>query len=188
MSTAARVVGAAKDLLRPSLWWHVAKVLNAHGYAHARQRGLLHTGPGLAMAPSVSLRNAERITLGARVHVGERCSLWAGDSSGRIHLGDHVLLAPEVFVTASNYRTTWGVAVMDQDKLERDVVIGDGCWLGAKVVVLPGVTIHDGAVVGAASVVAHDLPAGSICTGAPAQVVGWREGVPEELRVIPPRR
>ncbi|MXG89966.1 acyltransferase [Nocardioides flavescens] len=178
-----RLVTALTNILDPLLWLHLLKVVNAHGYAHARQRRRLTAGPGLAMAPSVSLRNAERISIGERGHIGERCSLWAGDGSSRIVLGDHVLLAPEVFITASNYGTRWGTPVMDQDKIESDVHIGDGCWLGAKVVVLPGVTLGEGVVVGAASTVTRDLPAGSICVGTPARVVGWREDFPAERRI-----
>ena len=128
------------------------------------------------MSPTASLRNGERITLGRDVHVGERCYLWAGDSSGRIVLGDQVLLAPEVFITASNYGVIYGVPVMQQPKRESDVVIGSDVWLGARVVVLPGVTVGDGAVVGAGSVVSRSLPAQCIAVGSPARVVGWRDG------------
>ena len=99
-------------------------------------------------------------------------------------LGDNALLAPEVFITASNYGTRWGtgVAIMHQDKAEADVHVGADAWLGARVTVLPGVRIGDGAVVAAGAVVTRDLPAGCIAAGVPAKVVGWREGVPEEMR------
>ncbi|MBO1751980.1 acyltransferase [Actinotalea sp. BY-33] len=137
----------------------------------------MSAGPGLRMSPTASLRNGERISLGHDVHVGERSCLWAGDSTGRIVLGDNALLAPEVFITASNYGTRHGVPIMDQPKVERDVVIGSDVWLGARVVVLPGVTVGDGAVVGAGSVVSRSLPAGCIAVGSPARVVGWRAGL-----------
>jgi acetyltransferase-like isoleucine patch superfamily enzyme len=110
------------------------------------------------------------------VHIGERSCLWAGDSSGRITLGDNALLGPEVFITASNYGVAAGTPVMYQDKVEADVVIGADVWLGVRVTVLPGVVIGDGAVVGAGSVVTKSLPANCIAVGAPAKVVGWRHG------------
>jgi acetyltransferase-like isoleucine patch superfamily enzyme len=126
----------------------------------------------------VSLRNAQRIELGREVHVGERSALWAGDTRGRIVLGDHALLGPEVFISASNYSTAWGTPVMHQDRIERDVVIGSDVWLGVRVTVTAGVTIGDGAIVGAGSVVTKDVPAGAIAVGAPARVVGYRAGAP----------
>jgi acetyltransferase-like isoleucine patch superfamily enzyme len=93
---------------------------------------------------------------------------------GRITLGRHALLGPEVFITASNYQTEPGTPVMDQPKLERDVVVGDDVWLGARVMVVPGVEIGDGCIIGASSVVARSIPAGSIAVGNPARVVGRR--------------
>jgi acetyltransferase-like isoleucine patch superfamily enzyme len=166
------------------------KLVNFYGYAHVEQRRRIQAGPGLRMSPSVSLRNGERITLGREVHVGERCCLWAGDSTGRITLGDNALLGPEVFVTASNYDVQAGSPVMYQDKLEADVVIGAGCWLGVRVIVLPGVVLGDGAVVGAGSVVTKSLPANCIAVGVPAKVVGYRPGsehAAETTRIGVPR-
>ncbi|GGC05412.1 acyltransferase [Cellulomonas carbonis] len=167
---------ALRAVVDPALVLHAAKLARSWSYSHVGPRRLMQAGPGLAMSPTASLRNGERITLGRDVHVGERCSLWAGDSTGRIVLGDNALLAPEVFITASNYGTRAGSPIMYQDKVERDVVVGADVWLGARVVVLPGVTIGDGAVVGAGSVVTKDLPANCIAVGVPARVVGWREG------------
>lgn len=170
-----RATGAAA-LLSPALLVHLAKVARFYSYSHVEPRRRLTAGPGLRMSPTASLRNGERIVLGRDVHVGEGSCLWAGNSAGRIVLGDHALLGPGVFVTASNYRTVAGTPVMDQPKVERDVVIGADVWLGARVVVLPGVTIGDGAIVGAGSVVTRSLPADCIAVGSPARVVGYREG------------
>lgn len=134
----------------------------------------MRSGAGTGIAPNVSLRNGKRISLGVRSHIGENCYLWAGDSIGRIEIGDRVSLAPGVFITASDYRFVAGVPFRDQPKKERDVRIGDDVWLGANVVVTAGVTIGDGCIVGAGAVVTKDLPPGSIAVGVPAKVVGQR--------------
>ena len=65
---------------------------------------------------------------------------------------------------------------MDQPKVERDVVVGDDVWLGARVMVVAGVEIGDGCIIGASSVVTRSLPAGSIAVGNPARVIGHRGG------------
>lgn len=163
-------------LLRPALWIHLARLINAASYAHVEPRRRILGGRELRMSPSVSLRNGERIHLGDRVHVGERSSLWAGDSAGRIVLGDDVLIAPSVFITASDYGTVAGSLPKAQPKVERDVVIGAGTWLGTGVIVVAGVTIGRGAVVAAGAVVTQDLPANCIAAGVPARVVGERSG------------
>jgi len=53
----------------------------------------------------------------------------------------------------------------------KPVRIGNDCWLGANVVVCPGVTIGDGCVIGAGSVVTRDIPAGHFAAGNPCRVI-----------------
>jgi acetyltransferase-like isoleucine patch superfamily enzyme len=93
------------------------------------------------------------------------------------------LLGPEVFITASNYQIKPGTPVMDQPKLERDVVIGDDVWLGARAMVVAGVEIGDGCIIGASSVVTRSIPPGSIAVGNPARIIGHR-GDPKAESVI----
>lgn len=154
---------------------HGLRLLHYYSYSHVRERSRLGMGAGTRMAPNVSLRNGERISIGRECHIGERSFLWAGDSTGRIALGDFVSLAPGVFITASDYQFVPGVPFRQQPKNERDVRIGNDVWLGTGVVVTAGVTIGDGCIVGAGAVVTRDLPAGSIAGGVPAKVIGQRE-------------
>ena len=51
----------------------------------------------------------------------------------------------------------------------KPITIGNDCWFGGSVTILPGVTIHDNVVVGAGSVVTHDLESGYIYVGNPAK-------------------
>jgi acetyltransferase-like isoleucine patch superfamily enzyme len=163
-----------RSVLDPRPWLHVLRLVHYYNYAHVSQVRRARIGPGVAMAPNVSLRAGERVEIGARSHLGERCALWAGDSSGRIVLGEDALLGPDVYITASNYRTRAGEVIMGQPREEADVRIGRDVWLGARAIVLPGVTIGDGCVVGAGSVVTRSLPPGAIAVGAPARIVGER--------------
>jgi acetyltransferase-like isoleucine patch superfamily enzyme len=162
------------SLVDPRAWFHLFRLIHYYNYSHVRPRRLADIGPGVRMAPNVSLRNGERIKIGAYSHIGGYCSIWAGDAVGRITLGRHALLGPEVFITASNYQTELGTPVMNQPRLERDVVVGDDVWLGARVMVVPGVEIGDGCIIGASSVVTRSIPAGSIAVGNPARIVGRR--------------
>ena len=69
---------------------------------------------------------------------------------------------------------TFGAAILTHDyvnKLNRDVRIGDNCFIGAHSIILPGVTIGDGCIVAAGAVVARDVPPGSLVAGNPARVV-----------------
>jgi len=162
------------SVLDPRAWLHVLRLVHFYNYSHVGQLRRARIGPGAKIAPNVSLRSGERIEIGARAHVGAYCSLWAGDES-RIVLGEDALLGPEVYITASNYEIAPDRPVMTQPHREADVIIGRDVWLGARVVVLAGVTIGDGCVVGAGSVVTRSLPPYSIAVGAPARIVGRRE-------------
>lgn len=173
MRRALRAIGS---LLDPRVYVHGLRILHFYGYAHVSQVRRLTRGPSVSFAPNVSFRNAERITIGAGTHIGEYSMIWAGNTTGRIVLGEKALLAPRVTITASNYGIVRGIAPMDQDKVEQDIVIGSGTWLGADVVVLAGVTIGDGAIVAAGAVVTKDVPADAIAGGVPAKVIGWRPG------------
>jgi acetyltransferase-like isoleucine patch superfamily enzyme len=158
----------------PRAWLQLLRLIHYFNYSHVRPRRLIRMGPGVRLAPNVSFANGERIEIGAYSEIGAHCSIWAGDSTGRVVLGEHALLGPEVFITASDYQFEAGMPVMYQPKNERDVVIGARVWLGARVIVLAGVNIGDECVIGAGSVVTGTLPAGSIAVGNPARVVGQR--------------
>lgn len=173
-SSRHRLFLAVRVLLDPRVYLHLLRVVNYYGYSHVTQRRKVCIGAGTRLAPNVSFANGERIRIGSNSNIGARCHLWGGDRRGRVVIGDHVLFGPEVFLTASNYATDAGRRIMDQETVEADVVIGDDVWLGARVIVLPGVTIGSGCVVGAGSVVTRSLPPNSIAVGAPARVVHER--------------
>ena len=166
-----RVGGPLRSLLDVRTYLHGLRLAHFSAYSHVQQVGLLDRGAEVSFAPNVSFRNAERITIGEGTHIGEYSVIWAGNATGSIRFGRKCLLAPHVTVTASNYGIERGVPVMDQAKVERDIVIGDDVWLGANVVVVAGVTIGDGAIVGAGAVVTKDVPANAIVAGVPAKVI-----------------
>jgi acetyltransferase-like isoleucine patch superfamily enzyme len=165
----------ARNLVDPRSWLHLLRLVHYYSYAHVRERQRIQFAPDAKIAPNASLRNGDRITIGARSNIGEHCSLWAGDRSGRITIGADVMLAPQVFVTASNYQFAGDAPINSQPRTEADVTIGDDAWLGTGVIVVAGVTIGNGCVVGAGSVVTRSLPPYSIAAGVPARVIGSRE-------------
>jgi acetyltransferase-like isoleucine patch superfamily enzyme len=169
-----------RNVTDPRSWLHLLRIVHYYSYSHVRERPKMHMDHGARIAPNVTLRNGERIWIGARSNIGERCALWAGDHTGCITIGTDVILAPQVFVTASNYQFAPDSVITSQPHAEADVIIGNDVWIGAGVVVVAGVTIGDGCVVGAGAVVSRSLPPYSIAGGVPARVLGSRSpGSPE---------
>lgn len=168
--------------------------------------GAFHScGRGTILQPPLRIWGEHRISLGDNVWVGAGCWLqvlgsaegegdvairigsgtnFAGNcvvsASSSITIGDDVLFARGIYV--SDHSHAFGDAetpVIDQgiDRVS-PVVIEDGAWLGENVVVCPGVRIGRGAVVGANSVVVHDVPARAVAVGAPATVVRQLDELP----------
>src|SRR5262245_31367235 len=99
-SVIARVARFVRSVADPRPWLHLLRLVHFYNYSHVSQVRRARIAPDVRMAPNVSLRSAERVEIGARSHIGAYCSLWAGDSTGRIVLGEEALLGPEVYITA----------------------------------------------------------------------------------------
>lgn len=109
------------------------------------------------------------VTGWGRIRLGDRVFLNCGTallSVLEITIGDDVALANEVYVMDSNSHGMEG-----KPHVEAPVVIGDGTWVGARAMILPGVTIGKRVVVAAGSVVTRDVPDDVLVAGNPARIV-----------------
>lgn len=96
-----------------------------------------------------------------------------------VTIGDNVMFGPNVTLTTASHplRYQQRNARVNEDgelfdyELGAPITIGNNCWLGANVTVLGGVTIGDGAVIGASSVVTKDVPKDALVVGVPGRVV-----------------
>jgi acetyltransferase-like isoleucine patch superfamily enzyme len=86
------------------------------------------------------------------------------------------LVGQFVSLIASGHGVERGELVRQQGiPKKRGIKIGDDVWLGASSVVLPGITIGNGAVIGAGAVVTKDVPENAIMVGNPARLLRYRE-------------
>lgn len=153
LSGPARALRLLGSMFDPRAWAHMLKIVNYYNYSHVQPMRRLRPGPGGAISPNAFFSYPERIEIGDRVRISARCHIWAGPSCGRIVLSDDVLIAPEVMMTAANYRFNDGQPVNDQPMDEADIIVGKDVWIGYGAVILPGARIGDGAIIGAGTVV-----------------------------------
>lgn len=92
----------------------------------------------------------------------------------RIVLGRNVRVAPHARLHAAGH----DLADTAYAHTGGDIVVEDDVWIGAGVLLLPGVTVGAGSVIGAGSVVTGDIPPGSVAVGVPARVVRQRDPEP----------
>lgn len=91
---------------------------------------------------------------------------------GPVNIGRDVLLAQYVVLSGLNHSyASIEAPIRLQGVSVNPIVIGDGCWLGAKCIVLPGVHIGKNAVVAAGAVVTKDVPAFTLVAGNPARML-----------------
>jgi len=114
---------------------------------------------------------------GVRLEVGKGARLSIGTGT-YLNRNCEVIAWQEVTI-GRDCQIGWDVLIMDTDQHalpghalnNRPVHIGHRVWIGARAIVLKGVTIGDGAVVGAGAIVTHDVPAGAVVTGPHAHLV-----------------
>lgn len=108
------------------------------------------------------------------------------EGGARTHIGDRVFLGPGTKILTSTYELNGYYAIEhipEECRATRygDIKIEDDAYLGANVTVLPGITIGEGAVIGANSLVTKDIEPWGIYVGSPCKKIGEREK-PTETR------
>lgn len=118
------------------------------------------------------------IYLGNNVSINMNCTFV---DCNKIEIGNNVLIASNVQLYTAAHPVELSERLVPEWQPESGayfcrtyalpIKIGNGCWLGGGVIVLPGVTIGDGCVIGAGSVVTKDIPDNSVAVGNPCRVI-----------------
>lgn len=121
-------------------------------------------GNGSRIAPSCRVWAPWNLTMGELSVLGDDVDCYTMD---RITIGSKVAVSQRAFLCAG----THDVSSLLRPLVTRPITIGDHCWIAAEAMVMPGVTIHEGAVIGARALVTKDQPAWMICGGHPCKPI-----------------
>lgn len=115
-----------------------------------------------------------RCDYGVNIHVGE--NFYANydcifSDSSYIRIGKNCMIGPGTHIYTVNHSLDPEERQRQKYGLAKPVKIGDDCWIGGKVIILPGVTIGNNVVVGAGSVVTKDVPDNIVVAGNPAKKI-----------------
>lgn len=153
-------------------WWFTNSFLSALPSKRLRYYGLKLQGMKLArnvrFYQGFHIRAPHLIEIEDHVTIGPKCLL---DGRKGLHICSHVVIAYDAIIWTLNHDyndthfSTWGGGVR----------IGPYAWICSRSVILPGISIGEGAVVASGAVVTKDVPPYTVVGGVPAKVIGKRE-------------
>jgi maltose O-acetyltransferase len=128
----------------------------------------IRIGKGATIHTGARFYNPKNIVIGRDTIVGEGVVL---DGRDKLVIGNHVAIASEVMI----YNSEHNINHEDFVAQNSPVIIEDYCFLGPRVIILPGVKIGYGAIIAAGAVVTKEVPPFAIVAGVPAKIIGERK-------------
>ncbi|MCY2930937.1 MAG: acyltransferase [Planctomycetota bacterium] len=134
-----------------------------------------HMGRKVCIERGAGFGGGRQLSIGDHSGLGTRLQC-----GGEITIGNDVMMGADIVILTSGHRSS-DLAIpmrIQGDLPPKPVVIEDDVWIGTRVIILPGVTIHRGAIIAAGAVVSRDVPAYAVVGGVPARVLKYRTASP----------
>ena len=126
---------------------------------------------------NVNIEQGANFYTGWEIEVGDYSSLGLNCMIPYdLKVGKDVMMGPSVIIVGENHNFSDLELPMRLQGYTRfpPVRIEDDVWIGARAIILPGLTIGKGAIIGAGAVITKDVPPYAICVGNPARIIKYR--------------
>ena len=135
-----------------------------HGFLQISDKATFSSKESSAMHSGCTLVIFEggNLTIGDHVNFNNDCELYC---STKVEIGNDTIFANGVVIRDSDIHRVEGATN------SAPIKIGNHCWIGTRAIILKGVTIGDGSVIGAGSIVTKDVPPNCLAAGNPARVI-----------------
>lgn len=127
----------------------------------------MHIGHGSTFHMGARFYNPRNIQVGEGTIIGDHVFI---DGRAKVSIGSHVDIASQVMI----YNSEHNLSDPDFNAIEESVIIEDYCFIGPRVIIMPGVKIGTGAVVAGGAVVTKDIPENKVYGGVPAREISDR--------------
>jgi len=155
---------ARKQMIRASAYWlRIRTVLNGFGFRRFGKNNVIHR--------PVKIHGKEHISVGDSCSINAFVHIWG---TGGVEIGDRVMIASHVAISSLTHDHS-RQSMRHAPVVQKKIVIEDDVWIGSGAVILPGITLGQGAVVGAGAVVTKDVPPWAIVVGNPARLLKMRQ-------------
>jgi acetyltransferase-like isoleucine patch superfamily enzyme len=125
-------------------------------------------GRQVRVCSSVTIMGGGELVIGADTWIGHQTIIF---STSSVRIQARVDIGPQVYIGTGTHDLHPTGSRMAGPGRNLDVEIGEGAWLGARTMILPGVRVGDRAVTAAGAVVAHPVPDGVLVGGVPARIL-----------------
>ncbi|MCH1627131.1 acyltransferase [Ferdinandcohnia quinoae] len=155
--------------MKKRIWHFFVNVLAASIITPYKIRKLIYTKAGFKIQTDNIFSNcyfeSNKVIIGENSFVNSKCHF---ENEDFVEIGRNCSIAFQVVFCANSHK--FGSANQRAgEHISLPIKIGDGCWIGARVMILPGVTIGDGCIIAAGSVVTKDCEPNGIFAGVPAK-------------------
>lgn len=139
-----------------------------------------HCGSNVSIQPDVYIFHPENLSIGDNVSIHPMTYV---DAIGGVEIGNDVSIAHAVTLISFNHNfDSLEIPIKDQGLVPGPITIESNCWIGAKVSVMPDVTIRQGSIIGAGAVVTKSTQQNSINVGIPCHQIKTRTEKSDEVR------